>query len=167
MSLNFELKKEYFNTFLKDDNQNTDATGDYVGDVEEFSYVNQIKKKLFISKLTITIEDNAVFATEKYGRDIVLKKGVKLYYTKDKVKQYIIGDNLPIIKNKDWFLYGCQVEQRDFKQGNKFLQITFDFNKTNNYIILNKGDRITFELCDDFHNLENQVFNIEGFYVKV
>ncbi len=167
MSLNFELKKEYFNTFLLDDNENNNATGDYTGDIEEFSYVNQIKKKLFISKLTITIEDNAMFATEKYGRDLELKKGVKLYYTRDNIKHYIIGNNLPIIKNKDWFLYGCQVEQKDFKIGNKFLQITFDFNKTNNYIILTKGNRITFELSDDFHNLENQVFNIEGFYVKV
>ena len=104
MALNFELKKEYFNTFLIDNNQNTNATGDYTDDIEEFSYVNGIKKKLFISKLTITIEDNAIFATEKYGRDIELKKGVKLYYTRDKVKHYIIGDNLPIIKNKDWFL---------------------------------------------------------------
>ena len=167
MSLNLELKKEYFNTFLMDDNKNINAAGDYAFDQEDFSYINKIKKKLFISKLTITIEDNAMFATEKYGRDLELKKGVKLYYTRDKVKHYIIGDNLPIIKNKDWFLYGCQVEQKDFKQGNKFLQITFDFNKTNNFIILNKDDRITFELHDDFHNLVNQVFNIEGFYVKV
>ena len=147
------------------ENDNTNATGDYVGEVEEFKYVNEIKKKLFISKLTITVEDNAVFVVDKYGRDINIKKGIKLFYTRDNIKHYIIGNNLPIIKNKDWFLYGCQVEQKDFKQGNKFLQITFNFN--NNFIILNKGDRIAFELCDDFHTLENQVFNIEGFYIKV
>ena len=165
MALNIELKKEYFNTFLMDDNKNIEACGDYTFDVEEFNYVNSIKKKLFISKLTITIEDNAIFAINKYGRDIDVKKGVKLYYTKDNIKHYIIGDNLPIRKNKDWLLYGCQVEKTDFKIGNKFLQITFNFN--NNYIILNKGDKIAFELNDDFHRLENQVFNIEGFYIKM
>ena len=167
MSLHSESKKEYFNTFLKDSQNNTEAVGDYKKELQPFSYKNNIKKKLFISKIVIIIEDNALFRSNKYGGDITLKNGIKLFYTKDKMKKYIIGDDKPICVNSDWIFDGCKIEPIDFNFGNKFLRITLDLNKTNNYIILSSFDKITFELNDDFHRLVNHSFMIEGFYIKL
>ena len=158
------LKKQYLNTFLKDEINNIHAIGDYTGINQEFSYTNEIKQKLYITKLTITIEDNAIFRSNSYGRDIKLENGVKLYYTNAKhIKSYIIGNDFPIKKNKNWLLYGCQVDKKDFSQGSKFLQVIFDF--TDNYIILHQNEKISFELSDDFNSLEDQVFNIQGYYL--
>lgn len=167
MTSHLDTKKTYFNAFLKNDNDNFRAIGDYTGELEEFSFTNIDRRVLFINKLIITIEDNSRFKYNKYAADIILKKGLKLYFTEKSVKKYIIGDNLPIKTNKDWINYSCKQEQMSFNGSHSFLKITFNFHKGNNAIILKKNDKISFELFDNFCKLENQIFYIEGFYIKI
>ena len=168
MALNFDLKKEYFNTFLLDENKNHEAIGDYTDELEEFSYTSDFGRKIFINQLIITVEDNAKFRYNKYGADIDLSKGIKIYFTNKSGKQYIIGDILPIQKNRDWLHYPCETEQLAFGNQHSFLKITFNFYKNNNTpIVLRKGNKIGVELNDDFSKLENQTFYIEGFKIKM
>ena len=168
MALHLDIKKEYFNDFLKDDNKNIHAINDCADEMEEFSFTNTNSNKLFINKLTICIEDNHKFKYNKFASDIILNNGLKCYFIKDNKKTYIIGDSLPIKKNKDWFSYSCETEQPSFNNSHSFLKITFNFYKnTNNPIVLKKNDKIVFELFDNFSTLEDQTFNIEGFYIKI
>jgi len=162
-----DLKKEYFQGFLKNDG-NIEAIGDYVDDKEEFVYTNPSKLKSFITALDITVEDNAKLKYNKYGSDINIKNGLKIFYTVNGIKKYIIGDELPIKTNKDWFHYSCDVEQKNFNSNHSFLKISFKFFKNNDLrLILGKGQTIGIELNDDFTRLENHTFHIEGFHMKI
>ena len=168
MTLHLDIKKEYFNDFLKDENNNIEAINDCSFEMEEFSFKNLNSKKLFITKLIITVEDNHKFKFNKFGSDIELNNGLKCYFTNRGVKNYIIGDTLPIKKNSDWIHYSCNTEQISFNNAHSFLKVTFNFFKnTNNPIVLKKNDTIVFELFDNFSKLENQTFHIEGFYIKI
>lgn len=167
--LNQELKKDYLQTFLIDENNNYEANGDYSIAKEYFSFANQDRtnKKLFITNLVIYIEDNAKLKYNKYGAETKLKNGLKIYYTTNNIKKYIIGDIEPIKSNRDWLKYSCDTDQVLFNNPHSFLKVTFDFSKNNNNsIILNRHDRFTIELNDDFTKLENHTFHITGFYCK-
>jgi hypothetical protein len=161
----FDLKKEYFSTFLKDDNKNFKALGNYQ-EPTEFKFVNNSKKKLYITKLTILIEDNRIFKDENYGSESQLDNGITAYFTKEKIRREIIQE-IPITSNKDWLCYPCSVQTETFNLGHKFLRITFNFAETNNYVVLFQHDKIAFVLNDNFTRLENHTFNIEGFYMKI
>ena len=67
MTIGEDLKKEYFQGFLKNDQGNIEAIGDYAYEKEEFIYTNTSKVKSFITNLDITIEDNAKLKFNKYG----------------------------------------------------------------------------------------------------
>ena len=111
MALHLDIKKEYFNGFLKDENNNIEAVSDCSQEMEEFSFKNTNNKKLFITKLVIAIEDNHKFKFNKFASDIDLTNGLKCYFTSGNVKNYIISDTLPIKKNSDWIHYSCDIEQ--------------------------------------------------------
>lgn len=167
MTIGEDLKKEYFQGFLNNDG-NIEAIGDYADEKEEFSYTNSSKVKLFITNLDITIEDNAKLKYDKYGSDIKIINGLKIFYTVNGNKKYIVGDDLPIKTNKDWFHYSCDVEQKNFNNNHSFLKVSFRFCKINDTrFVLAKGQTIGIELNDDFSRLENQTFHIEGFHLKV
>ena len=143
MSLNFDLKKEYFNSFLTDEYKNHEAIGDYNDEIEYFSYKSDTNLKIFINQLIITVEDNAKFKYQNYGSDIKLLKGLKIYFTNQGVKKYIVGEFLPIKKNRDWLQYSCKTEQISFNNAHSFFKIRFNFFKDNNTpIILKKTMRL-------------------------
>lgn len=163
--LNQDLKKDYFSNFLTDEDNNKFAIGDYKLESNVFNFINENNKKLFITNLIITIEDNSKFRSDTYGAMTKLNKGVEIYYI-NKDKNYIIKDNIK--KNKDWTKYNCNIEKINFCNNDNFLRITFQFSKNDDCpIILKKGEKICIELNDDFTKLENQTFLINGFYAKV
>ena len=165
--LNQNLKKDFFQTFLKHEG-NFEAIGDYSIETEEFIYKNTNNKKLFITKLDIMIEDNANMKYNKYSAETILKNGVKIFYTKDSIKHYIIGDELPIKANRDWLHYSCKVKQHSFNNNHSFIKVVFKFLKEDNSpIILKKNDVFGIELNDDFSQLENHTFHINGFHIKI
>jgi hypothetical protein len=156
------MKTEYFNTFLKDEYDNTSAIGDYSNEKCLFFLDNNISKSINIKKIQITLTSNS-FASEKYGKNITLKNGIKIYHNDiKKRKRYIVGNDKPIKKNIDWLSYSCEIEKVKFNFGNEILRITFNFENIHD-IILKKGESIIFELEDDFTELKNQEFFVEGF----
>ena len=164
--LNQDLKKDFFQTFLKNDGI-FEAVGDYTMEKEDFEHINKDNKKLFITTLTICIEDNAKLKYNRYAAESKLKNGIKLYYTSSGKKTYIFGDEEPILCNKDWIQYPCSVEQTSFNQ-HSFLKVKFDFAKNHNqHIVLTKNEKMCVELHDDFSQLENHSFHITGFHMKI
>jgi hypothetical protein len=164
--LNQDLKKVPFQTFLLHDG-NHEAIGDYTLEPEEFLYEHTEKTKMFVSKLTILVEDNAKLKSTKYGAESNLENGIKIYYTnKDGIKNYIIGNLETVRTNKEWLQYNCKVEQDTFADRETFLRITFNFYKET-YIILEKGCKFIIELNDNFNSLEKQTFHISGFKIKI
>lgn len=161
----FDLKKEYFTTFLKNDNNEYKALGNYQ-EPTEFKFINNSKKKLYITKITILVEDNRILKDENYGSEFKLTNGITAYFTKEKIRREIIQE-IPITCNKDWLSYPCYVQTETFGLGHKFLKITFNFAETNNYMVLFQHDKLAFVLNDNFNLLENHTFNIEGFYMKI
>jgi len=165
--LNQDLKKDYFQGFLTNSGIK-EAVGDFSLDQEDYEYINIDKRKLFITNLTICIEDNAKLKFDKYGAETKLKKGIKLYYTSSGKKTYIFGEEQSVRCNRDWLQYSCDLEQISFNNNHSFLKIKFNFHKENNqYIILPKGEKICMELNDDFSGLENQTFHLTGFLMKI
>ena len=123
----FDLKKEYFTTFLKNDDKNFKALGNYQ-EPTEFKFVNNSKKKLYVTKITILVEDNRILKDENYGSESQLDNGITAYFTKEKIRREII-EELPITSNKDWLCYPCSVQTKTFSLGHKFLKITFKSSK--------------------------------------
>lgn len=154
--------REYFNSFLKD-GTNIQAMGDYSNDKTEFVLTNETKKYMFVSNMIIIVEENGSFKYNRYGNNIILKSGIKAYYTKNGEKHYIFGNEIPIKTNKDFLYYNCNIERKDFDSAHKFQKISFKFSDN---IVLGRDDKIVIELNDDFSNLEGHTFLIDGFYLK-
>lgn len=166
--LNQDTKKKFFQSFLKNEDGNMEAIGDYSFDIEEYTHKNVENKKLFISRLDILIEDNAKLRFDRYGAETVLKSGIKLYYTRKGEKVYIAGDELSIKCNRDWLQYSCEVNQHYFNNNHSFMKISFNLSKDlNQHIVLEKTESIGVELNDDFSGLENHTFHITGFHIKI
>jgi len=164
--LNQNLKKDVFQTFLKH-GENFEAIGDYTFEMEEYNYKNENRKKLFITRLDIMIEDNAKMKYNKYSAESILKNGVHIFYTSKGIKHYITDKELPIKANRDWLHYPCKVEQHSFNNNHSFIKIIFNFMKDFTPIILEKNDVFGVELNDDFSGLENHTFHINGFHIKI
>jgi len=169
MTLNIELKKTRFQAFLKSEETNTkEAIADYVEPCK-FLYIHDNRyKKLFIQRLTITIQDNAIMKRDNYGAMTKLKNGVKIYYTNGKEKINITNEDLPIKTNSDWLFYGCETSITKFNDNHNFYRITFDFpTQSGMNLILEENDTFVIELNDNFTNLEAHIFSIEGFIYRI
>jgi len=169
MTLNNELKKTYFQTFLKSELTNTkEAIADYIEPCK-FLHVHKDKfKKLFIQRLTITIQDNAIMKRQMYGAMCKLKNGINIYYMNKNEKVNITNEEFPIKTNSDWLFYSCKTELSKFNDNHNFYKITFDFtNQMGMNLVLDYNDSFVIELNDDFTNLEAQLFNIEGFTYRI
>lgn len=160
------LKTEkYFNTFLKDSNNNIEIIGDYTYEKEDFKFKNILSSDLIINKVTIISETKVGFTCEYYGNSIVLKNGITFKYTSNGDETNIITKSYPIKANKDWFFYGCDIKEAPFiTRGKKIQSVVFDF--TNNKLKLNLYDSITFTFNDDFTKMEGHKILIEGSYTK-
>jgi hypothetical protein len=169
MNINIELSKRIFHSKLYDSNQNDNAIGDYNITEKNFKFVNRaVKDKLYIKSLSILIQTSSKFNPSCYGNQRDLDDGVVIYHTRKGAKNYIINEEHPIKTNTDWLFYDADIQQIHFGMiGPETFKIKMDFFKsTNTYVVLEHNDEICVELNDNFSNLIQHTFSIDGFYLK-
>ena len=155
---------DYLNLFLKNENNNINAVGDYSYEEEIFNYKHKLESDYHIETIIITYEDTNL-THDKYGYDTEMKNGLIIYYTTKAgvVRKFIIGKDYPIKTNSDWFYYSCSVENKSFNLGHTLVRVKFQFSEP---ITISQEDEIGVVLLDDFSKIKSQRFHIEGYLEK-
>ena len=159
----------FFNSFLTLDNSN-DATGDYSLGVTEFSYTNtSTTQTAFVGDLIINILDDGTWNMSQFGSiGTTLANGINIYHTSvtGSVRNNIVGTTYPIRKNADFLSYTTDVKLFNPGTGDTSFTVNLNFQKNRSNIILRKEDKIVVEVNDNFTDLTQQTFQINGFLAE-
>ena len=159
-------KATFFNNHLLLNNNNN-VNGNYSSGITEFIYTNtSTTETLFIGNLNIKIQDDGVFNLSEYASiGTTLSNGINIYYTSENgtERKDIIGTTFPIQKNSDYFNYTTDINIQDLNSGTSLISINLNFQKNRSNIKLGITDKIAIELNDDFSNLNEHTFQINGF----
>ncbi len=151
----------YFKQFLSNDEGNHHCIGDYRDEKELFFYKNTTKTDVFIKRIKMVIQDDAIFKFNKYGTSIILENGINMYYMTSNKKRVDLTV-APIKTNTDFLINGFDVKNFNFVNGNRFVLVELNLDSETK-ITLNKDCMIVAEFNDDFHILKSQTIIIEGY----
>jgi len=147
----------------------SNAIGDYSSAVESFTFKPVSGRVAEIERMIIYIEDVGTFPSNKYGYDVVLTNGVKVY-VRDGNDDIILrlDGGTPILTNAQWSGMCYDVANLSWGSGNDSLAVRWTFAKSGAPLYLKgrSGDYISVELNDTFTGLVKHEFLIQGIYRK-
>ena len=148
-----------------------DAIGDYSSTVTQFTFVVPSGRIAEIERMLVYIEDTSTgtFPSDKYGQDLVLTNGVKVY-VRD-ANDDVVVDLTPdegVLPNADWSALCYDVSYLSWGSGADSIAVRWTFAKSGAPIYLKgrDGHYLSVELNDDYTDLESHRFLIQGIYRK-
>lgn len=139
------------------------AIGDYSSAVEQFKFTAP-GRVTHIERMIVYIEDAGAPDAGKYGNNIVLTNGIKVVVrdSSDVLKLDLTAD-YPIKTNGEWGAKCYDVNNEAWGSGNDIVLVRWTFGKAGDEIELLVGDYLAVELNDDFSDLVDHRFEIQGF----
>ena len=146
-----------------------EANGNYAAAVTKFTFAPAAGRRAAIYRMLVFVEDTGAFVAEKYGYNIVLTNGLKLYVRdgNDDILLELTPDE-GLSSNADWSGSCFDVAYLDWGAGNNSMGIRWTFAKSGKplYLDARLGHYLSMELHDDFSGLVHHHFQIQGFYIK-
>lgn len=142
---------------------NKSAIGDYSLGVENFFY--KATGYTDIHRIIVTVQDSGVFRAERYGAlAAALTNGIliKVIASDDLTELADLTDNIPIIANAQWGSLCYDVDVKAWGAGDQFLLARWTFTRSGSPLRLNPGQSLRVVLNDDFTNLVDHRFLIQG-----
>lgn len=140
------------------------AIGNYASAATEF-YIQPAAGVVYrIARMIPHVVDAGSFDAGSYGNGITLTNGVLVQQKHDAVIDVNLTP-LAILTNVDWGRYCFDIKVSTFGLGNESLGARWTFAKYGQYIRLvgDNNDRFTVILNDDFTDLVDQTFVVEGY----
>ena len=144
-----------------------EATGNYSAAVEEFFIQPAATEVIRLSRLLISVEDSGNFDAAKYGNGITLSNGIKVIcYNGETDTESSHTGQLSVMHNADWGSYCYDVDVKTWGIGNEVLLARWTFQKSGQYLRLrgSVGDKFIIRLEDDFTDLVEHKFIVQGYY---
>lgn len=138
--------------------------GNYASAATEF-YIQPAAGEIYrIARIIPHVVDAGSFDSSSYGNGIVITNGVLVQQKHDAVVDVNFTPE-PIKTNVDWGRYCFDIKVSTFGVGNESLASRWTFVKYGQYIRLvgDNNDRFTVILNDDFTDLVDQTFVVEGY----
>lgn len=141
----------------------TNANGDYSTTPSYFAIQPPSGEIYILSRFVVGIEDNAGMDITSYGNGISITKGIMIQLVKNGTVINMTTD--PIQHNGDWGKYCYDIYLHEWGQGNDYALARCSFFKSGAYIKLNgsENDKLQFLLEDDFSDLVEHTFVIQGY----
>jgi len=144
----------------------TSAVGNYASAVERFIWTPLTNRTAHIYRMIVTIEDAGAFDAAKYGNNITLTKGIQVVVRNVADDSQVHNLAAGVIKTSgDWGARCFDVDVKKWGTGNEILVVRWTFARAGSPIALNDSMYLSVELNDDFSNLVNHRFLIQGEYV--
>lgn len=151
---------------------NGDGTGlksliaDYSSAAEEVFIAPAAGEVMVVSRVIISVEDAGTFDAAKWGNNITLTNGIKIFEESGGVEITDYTDGLPIKSSGEAAARFHDVTIHSFGTGNQILSGRYTFAKHGKPIRLvgELGDRLVVELNDNFTGLVAQKFLFQGYY---
>ena len=147
----------------------TNAVGDYSSAVEQFTFTVPSGRVAEIERMIIFLSDVGTFPSDKYGYNVVLANGVRIY-VRDANDDIILTLDAghPITKNADWAAMCYDTNFISLGQGEDSLAVRWTFAKSGAPLYLKgrNGHYLSVELNDDYTGLVEHHFLIQGIYRK-
>jgi hypothetical protein len=140
------------------------AIGNYLSTPTRFTWTPIANRIAKIHRIIITVEDTGAFDAAKYGNNLVLVGGISLTVRREndsQIHNYTAGK---VYTNADWGARAFDVDVKTWGTGNEILVARWSFDKAGSAIVLHDGAYISIDLNDDFTNLVNHRFMIQGEY---
>ena len=171
---NYRVAHKYLSQFLTttgDPEGVSEAIGDYSGSEVSFYIEPAVGEKYYIDRLLVYIEDVGAFNSGKYGKDVVVTRGVHIHDTVGGVLQDLTPH--PIMTNSNWGQYCYDISLHSFGGGqvNGVMVVRWTFSKAlppgldaleANMLVLHAGDKLEIKLNDDFSDLVAHRFIVQG-----
>ena len=148
-----------------------DASGDYSSTVEKFTFVVPSGREAEIERMLVYIEDAGAPTAGKYGWNLVLANGIKVYIRD--AADAIVADLTPdraVFTNADWAALCYDVAVLDWGVASSIntVAVRWTFAKSGAPLYLKgrDGHYLSVELNDDFTGLTSHRFLIQGIYHK-
>ena len=146
-----------------------DAIGDYSSTVESFTYTIASGRVAEIERMIVYIEDAGKPPADKYGYNLSLVVGVKVYVRDE--NDDIVLDLTPdtaVFTNAQWAALCYDTQLLDWGVGNNTIVVRWTFAKSGAPLWLKgrDGHYLSVELNDDFTGLIHHRFLIQGVYVR-
>lgn len=153
-------------TFLTDAAGNKNAVGDYAATATDF-YIECPGTlgagRLDLYRMIIEVVDFGTFDSGSYGNGISLSNGISVgVHNSSGVLVLDMTDGLPIVTNVDWARQCHDVAHSSFGTGNESMSVRWTFNKAGEPISLRPGWRLSVTLNDDFTDLIQHYFQVQG-----
>jgi len=142
-----------------------DAIGDYENEEKDFFIEARPGEKLAIVSLVVSVVDAGTFDAGKYGNNIILKNGIKVRH----VQSGKTGTLCQTVKtNLDWATMFYNTNLSRFGTGSDYLHALWEIkNCSGGPLVLYDGDRLVFNLHDDFTNLVSHRFMAHGSHLGI
>ena len=145
----------------------TSAIGDYLTTPTSFFFKQAELETVHIHRMIVTVRDTGAFDAAKYGNGITLADGIRLFHkdADDEVLEELTA--FPVKTSGDWAGQCFDVDSLTFGTGDELLVVRWTFAKSGLPLIIhfNKGEYLEIPLTDDFSNLVDHKFKIDGVYV--
>ena len=147
----------------------TDAIGDYSGAVSKFTFAPASGRIAEIERMIVYVSDAGTFPSNKYGYNLTLTNGIRVY-VRNAADEILLdlGAGHAIVKNADWGAMCYDVNFIDGGAGEDSMAVRWTFAKSGAPLYLKgrDGDYLSVELNDDFTDLVEHHFLIQGIYRK-
>ena len=155
--------------YLLSNGSTTDAIGDYSGAVSKFTFAPDSGRVAEIERMLVYVSDAGTFPSNKYGYNLVLTNGIRAYVRDADDEIILTLDAGHVIKkNADWSAMCYDVDFIDGGAGEDSMAVRWTFAKSGAPLYLKgrSGHYLSVELNDDFTDLVEHHFLIQGIYRK-
>ncbi|MCP4960209.1 MAG: hypothetical protein GY925_13190 [Actinomycetia bacterium] len=140
----------------------TTATGDYTSTTTTLK-ITANATPLAIIRMIGTIKDSGAFDADKYGNNITITNGIRIYLRDTDDTTITEFTPLPIATNADWASMCHDLSIHSFGQGNQIATMRWTYGKYDpGGIRLNPGQSIALDFHDNYTGLVDHRFMFEG-----
>lgn len=166
------MNRKHINILLSsngDGTGTTNANGDYSSTPLSLKYSDgDASDTCLIHRLIVMIEDAGSFDSGKYGNNITVTNGIRVYVrdSEDNILEELTA--FPITTNGEWGGHCHDITVHSFGSGNEVMSVRWTFSKSGQPVILNytDGEYLEVYLNDDFSGLLKHYFLIQGSYLN-
>jgi len=143
----------------------TDAIGNYSVTPLSLKYIAPEKYIVSLTRIIVKVRDAGDFDTEKYGNNITLTNGIRIYQRHGNGDLIAELTALPITSTGDWSAHCYDVQELAFGTGDHVLSVRWTFAASGQAVKLDgqDGDYLELVLNDNFTGLNEHIFCIQGF----
>ena len=142
----------------------TNAIGNYSTTPLSLKYIAPEQYVVNIYRMIVKVRDTGSFDVEKYGNNITLTNGIRIYHRHGNGDLVAELTAKPILSSGDWSAHCYDVQVLSFGTGDEVLSVRWTFAASGQPVMLDgqDGDYIELVLNDNFTGLNEQIFCIQG-----